>query len=54
MPAKQPKRGRLWFNDGSCVRLRPAWKDHVWARVVVIGLMDDLIHTNLIEQSTQD
>ena len=23
--------GRLWFNDGSCVRLRPAWKDHVWA-----------------------
>ncbi len=30
-PVKQPKRGRLWFNDGSCVRLRPAWKDHVWA-----------------------
>ena len=21
--AKQPKRGRLWLNDGSCVRLRP-------------------------------
>ena len=31
VPAKQPKRGRLWLNDGSCVRLRPAWKDHVWA-----------------------
>ena len=31
MPAKQPKRGRLWLNDGSCVRLRPEWKDHVWA-----------------------
>ncbi|MXX27871.1 MAG: transposase [Caldilineaceae bacterium SB0668_bin_21] len=31
VPAKQPKRGRLWFNDGSCVRLRPAWKNHVWA-----------------------
>ena len=31
MPVKQPKRGRLWFNDGSCVRLRPAWKNHVWA-----------------------
>jgi len=31
VPVKQPKRGRLWFNDGSCVRLRPAWKDHVWA-----------------------
>ena len=22
MPAKQPKRGRLWLNDGSCIRLR--------------------------------
>ncbi len=30
-PVKQPKRGRLWFNDGSRVRLRPAWKDHVRA-----------------------
>ena len=30
-PVKRPKRGRLWFNDGSCVRLRAAWKDHVWA-----------------------
>ncbi len=25
VPAKQPKRGRLWLNDGSCVRLRTAW-----------------------------
>lgn len=24
VPAKQPKRRRLWLNDGSCVRLRPA------------------------------
>ena len=24
VPAKQPKRGRLWLNDGSCMRLRPA------------------------------
>ncbi len=31
VPVKQPKRGRLWSDDGSCVRLRPAWKDHVWA-----------------------
>jgi len=30
VPAKQPKRRRLWLNDGSCVRLRPAHKDHVW------------------------
>jgi putative transposase len=27
----QPKRGRLWLNDGSCVRLRPCWPGHVWA-----------------------
>ena len=31
MPHKQPKRGRLWLNDGSCVRLRPEYKDHVWS-----------------------
>ena len=30
VPAKQPKRKRLWFNDGSCVRQRPEYKDHVW------------------------
>jgi len=31
VPKKQPKRGRLWLNDGSCVRKRPAYKNHVWA-----------------------
>jgi len=31
VPQKQPKRGRLWLNDGSCVRLRPEYTDHVWA-----------------------
>ena len=31
VPKKQPKRGRLWLNDGSCIRLRPQYKDHVWA-----------------------
>ncbi len=31
MPMKQPKRGRLWLNDGSCVRLRPQHRNHVWA-----------------------
>lgn len=30
VPSKQPKRGRLWLNDGSCVRLRPTHRDHVW------------------------
>jgi transposase InsO family protein len=31
VPRRQPKRGRLWLNDGSCVRLRPEHRDHVWA-----------------------
>ncbi len=31
VPQKQPKRGRLWLNDGSCVRLRPQRPDHVWS-----------------------
>ncbi len=31
VPARQPKRGRLWLNDGSCVRLRPERPNHVWA-----------------------
>ena len=31
VPQKQPKRGRLWLNDGSCIRLRPENKDHVWS-----------------------
>jgi len=31
VPARQPKRSRLWLNDGSCVRLRPERPDHVWS-----------------------
>jgi putative transposase len=31
VPAKQPKRGRLWLNDGSCTRLRPEHANHVWS-----------------------
>jgi transposase InsO family protein len=31
VPKRQPKRGRLWLNDGSCVRLRPEYPNHVWA-----------------------
>ncbi len=31
VPAKQPKRGRLWLADGSCIRLRPEHRDHVWS-----------------------
>ena len=31
VPHKQPKRGRLWLNDGSCVRLRAERPNHVWS-----------------------
>jgi putative transposase len=31
VPKRQPKRGRLWLNDGSCVRHRPQWRNHVWS-----------------------
>lgn len=30
-PKKQNKKGRLWLNDGSCVRLRPERPNHVWS-----------------------
>ena len=31
VPANQPKRGRLWLNDGSCIRLRAESPYHVWS-----------------------
>lgn len=31
VPQKKLKRRRLWLNDGSCIRLRPEHKDHVWS-----------------------
>src|SRR6266404_4153592 len=31
VPHKQPKRGRLWLADGSCIRLRPQHRNHVWS-----------------------
>lgn len=31
VPQKQPKRRRLWLNDGSCIRLRAERPNHVWS-----------------------
>jgi len=31
VPQGQPKRGRLWLNDGSCVRFLPTHRNHVWS-----------------------
>jgi len=31
VPDKQHPRGHLWLNDGSCLRLRPEHRNHVWS-----------------------
>jgi transposase InsO family protein len=41
VPQKQPKRSRLWLADGSCVRLRPTHRDHVWAYDFVFARTHD-------------
>jgi putative transposase len=41
VPQKQPKRGRLWLNDGSCIRLRPERKNHLWSWDFVFDRTDD-------------
>ena len=41
VPQKQPKRGRLWLTDGSCVRRRPEHRHHVWAYDVVADRTHD-------------
>ena len=41
VPQKQPKKGRLWLNDGSCVRLRAGYVNHVWSYDFVHHRTDD-------------
>jgi putative transposase len=41
VPQRQPKRGRLWLNDGSCIRLRPEHRNHVWSYDFVHGRTRD-------------
>ncbi len=41
VPQKQPKRRRLWLNDGSCVRLRPRHPGHVWSHDFVLHRTHD-------------
>jgi transposase InsO family protein len=31
VPRRQPKRARVWHNDGSCIRLKPLYRHHVWS-----------------------
>ena len=41
VPQRQPKRARLWLNDGSCIRLRPEHKDHVWSYDLMVSRTAD-------------
>jgi transposase InsO family protein len=41
VPAKQPKRRRLWLNDGSCLRLRAERPHHVWSWDFVFDRSED-------------
>ena len=57
VPAKQPKRGRLWLNDGSIVRLRAEFPKHVWS----YDFMEDRTHNgvkfrilNIIDEFTRE
>jgi len=41
VPTRHKKKGRLYLNDGSCIRLRPCWPNHVWAYDFVAERLKD-------------
>jgi len=54
---KQPKKGRLWLNDGSCVRLKPKCRNHVWSYDFVHHRTDDgrVFQTlNILDEFTRE
>jgi transposase InsO family protein len=57
VPQKQPKKSRLWLNDGSCVRLRPERPNHVWSYDFVESRTHDgrkFRMLNLIDEFTRE
>jgi len=57
VPQKQKPRGRLWLNDGSCVRLRPERRNHVWSYDFVSTRTHDgrsVRLLNLIDEHTRE
>ena len=57
VPKKQPKRRRLWLNDGSCIRLRPEYKDHVWSYDFMVDRTTDgraFKILNIIDEYTRE
>jgi putative transposase len=59
VPPKQPKRSRLWLTDGSCIRLRPEYPNHVWSydfvedrthdgrKYRMLNVLDEFTHESL-------
>lgn len=41
VPERHKKRGRLYLNDGSCIRLRSCWPNHVWSYDFVFARLMD-------------
>jgi transposase InsO family protein len=57
VPQKQKPRGRLWLNDGSCVRLRPEHQNHIWSYDFVSTFTHDgrtVRMLNLIDEHTRE
>ena len=57
VPKRQPKRRRLWLNDGSCVRLRPMYAKHVWSYDIVFDRTSNgrkLRILNVIDEFTRE
>jgi len=57
VPQKQPKRRRLWFNNGSCIRLRPTYQNHVWSYDFVMSRTHDgrpLRFLTIIDEHTRE
>lgn len=54
---KQPKKGRLWLNDGSSVRLRPECRNHAWSYDFVLCRTEDgkaFRTLNIIEEHSRE
>lgn len=57
VPKKQPKRGRLWLSDGSCVRRRAEYPNHVWSYDFVMDRTHDgrpLRMLNIVDEYTRE
>jgi transposase InsO family protein len=57
VPKKQPKRERIWLTDGSCIRLRPEYKNHVWSYDFVTSRTHDgraFRMLNIVDEFTRE